>query len=134
MSPLRGEPERSTRSNQSGSPGRGRPAVSVLMSDLRARFGRGEPARVEEYVARHPELAGDAEAILDLIYLEVMLREEHGESPRPEEYRRRFPHLMGGCLFGRSGASEGLPTQGRGASRAVSPSGAGTAVRIACPS
>jgi hypothetical protein len=93
MSSERSEPERSTRPPHSGSRGRGRPSVAVLMSDLRARFSRGEPVRVEEYLTRHPELAGDADAILDLIYLEIVLREEHGESPRPEEYRRRFPHL-----------------------------------------
>jgi serine/threonine protein kinase len=93
MSPERSEPERSTRFTRTGLRGRGRSSVAVLASDLRARFGRGEPARVEEYLGRHPDLADDPEAILDLIYQEVVLREEHGESPRLEEYRRRFPNL-----------------------------------------
>ena len=48
---------------------------------------------VETYLAQQPALQADAEAILDLIYNEIVLREEAGESPRLEEYLRRFPEL-----------------------------------------
>jgi tetratricopeptide (TPR) repeat protein/tRNA A-37 threonylcarbamoyl transferase component Bud32 len=46
---------------------------------------------VEEYLARHPPLADDPEALLDLVYAEFVLREERGEAPTEEEYLRRFP-------------------------------------------
>lgn len=36
----------------------------------------------------------DIETLLDLIYAEVLLREEHGERPSLEEYQCRFPHLI----------------------------------------
>jgi WD40 repeat protein len=41
----------------------------------------------------YPALAGDAEALLDCIYNEYVLRTEQGESPEPAEYQARFPHL-----------------------------------------
>jgi hypothetical protein len=38
-------------------------------------------------------LPNDSEVLLDLLYNEVVLREELGESPAAEEYVRRYPHL-----------------------------------------
>jgi tetratricopeptide (TPR) repeat protein/tRNA A-37 threonylcarbamoyl transferase component Bud32 len=38
-------------------------------------------------------LRDDREAQLDLIYNEIVLREDRGESPSIEEYARRYPHL-----------------------------------------
>jgi serine/threonine protein kinase len=38
-------------------------------------------------------LRDDAEAQLDLVYNEIVLREELGEEPSVEEYVRRYPHL-----------------------------------------
>ncbi len=46
---------------------------------------------VEAYLALHPELADDEEAVLDLIYSEVLLREEFGERVTAAEYLTRFP-------------------------------------------
>src|SRR5262249_52358529 len=43
------------------------------------------------YLARYPELRADPEATIDLIYSEVLLRQELGELPQAEEYLRRFP-------------------------------------------
>jgi serine/threonine protein kinase len=90
MGPERGQHGRASPARALG---RDDSSVVVLLGDLRARFGRGEPARVEEYLARHPSLADDPDGVLDLIYQEIVLRAEHGEAPRIDEYRRRFPHL-----------------------------------------
>ena len=64
-----------------GTPGPGGPAVEGLLADQRRRGLRGESFRVEDYIARHPALRDDTEGLLDLIYNEVVLREERGESP-----------------------------------------------------
>src|SRR5262249_49619885 len=48
---------------------------------------------VETYLEDRPGLRDDAEAVLDLIYNEIMLRERNGEKPALDDYLRRFPHL-----------------------------------------
>src|SRR4051812_2280555 len=65
--------------------------VSLLRDDQRGRWRRGERPTVESYLERRPELRDDPEGLLDLIYNEVVLREEAGEAPRLEEYLGRFP-------------------------------------------
>jgi tetratricopeptide (TPR) repeat protein/tRNA A-37 threonylcarbamoyl transferase component Bud32 len=70
-----------------------RPMLALLMAYQRRAWRRGERTPVEAYLAQQPGLRGDVEAVLDLIYQEVMLREQAGESPRLEEYTSRFPHL-----------------------------------------
>jgi serine/threonine protein kinase/tetratricopeptide (TPR) repeat protein len=65
--------------------------LNRLRADQAECWGRGERVLVEAYVAREPSLAGDTEALLDLLYSEVMLREEYGERASVEEYVRRFP-------------------------------------------
>jgi tetratricopeptide (TPR) repeat protein/tRNA A-37 threonylcarbamoyl transferase component Bud32 len=70
------------------------PSPDVLaqaLADQRERWQRGERALVEEYLAREPRLRGDREALLDLVYHEIVLREEHGESVALAEYVERFP-------------------------------------------
>jgi tRNA A-37 threonylcarbamoyl transferase component Bud32 len=66
--------------------------AQVRVDQLRC-WQRRTPCLVEFYVEHLPRLRGDPAAILDLIYNEVVLREETGEKPEPEEYRRRFPEL-----------------------------------------
>jgi WD40 repeat protein/serine/threonine protein kinase len=68
-------------------------ALIELLAEQRARWQRGERLPVETYLARHPELAADTEAILDLIGHEIILRQELGETPQLQEYVNRFPHL-----------------------------------------
>jgi WD40 repeat protein len=46
---------------------------------------------VEAWLASEPQLAADTEALFDLIYSEVVLREERGERSSVEEYVGRFP-------------------------------------------
>jgi serine/threonine-protein kinase len=65
--------------------------LSRLHADLDERWRRGEPVRVERYLAEHPTLAGDAEALLDLVCSEVRLRLHGGEQPALAEYLERFP-------------------------------------------
>src|SRR5271156_2028882 len=48
---------------------------------------------VEAILERHPDLRNHPELLLDLIYNEVVLREQRGEAPTLSEYMRRFPEL-----------------------------------------
>jgi hypothetical protein len=66
---------------------------SLFQAEQRRHWERGERILVEAYLAEHPALGGDPEALLDLIYSEILLREEAGETPQLEEYQRRFPAL-----------------------------------------
>ena len=64
---------------------------AALIEDQRERWLGGTPIEVERYLERNPALRGHDETILDMIYNEVVLREQVGEAPRLEEYQRRFP-------------------------------------------
>ena len=66
-------------------------SIPALWEDQRLRWGRGERAPVEAYLRALPPPIGDA-TLLDLIYGEFVLRQEHGEQPHPEDYVRRFPN------------------------------------------
>jgi serine/threonine protein kinase len=65
--------------------------LARIQADQHEQWRRGNRIRVEEYLARHPDLAGQEEVILDLIYAEVVLREELGERATAAEYLERFP-------------------------------------------
>jgi hypothetical protein len=65
--------------------------VARLRADQRQRRQQGEPVSAEEYRQRVPELRTNAEAFLDLVFSEFLLRRELGEAPTLEEYARRFP-------------------------------------------
>lgn len=67
--------------------------VDGLQEDQRRRWRAGERALAETYFEQHPELLGAEPLALQLLYGEIILREESGETPQPEEYQRRFPHL-----------------------------------------
>jgi serine/threonine protein kinase/HEAT repeat protein len=71
------------------------PLVTGLQDDQRARWQRGERVLVEAYLGQYPLLADDADAVLDLIYQEVLLRKQRGETPQLDEYLRRFPQFAG---------------------------------------
>jgi serine/threonine-protein kinase len=70
-----------------------------LVESLRHRQWRswqaGDRTTAETILQEHPELQSDADATLELIYNEILLREEAGEAPGLEEYQRRFPVLAG---------------------------------------
>jgi serine/threonine-protein kinase len=67
--------------------------LEVLCAEQRNCWHRGEPIRAETYLAQHPLLADQADHVVELIYNEVLLREEMGESPELEDYLQRFPRL-----------------------------------------
>ncbi len=70
-----------------------RGVLEQLLDDQRQRSERGQRFLVETYLDQRPALKSNTEAILDLIYNEMMLRESRGEKPSLEEYQNRFPHL-----------------------------------------
>ena len=63
-------------------------------TDQLQRWERGEPIRVETYLEHIASLRADEEMALDLIYSEVLVREQHGERPSLEEYLQRFPQYQ----------------------------------------
>ncbi|MCI0361384.1 MAG: protein kinase, partial [Planctomycetaceae bacterium] len=68
------------------------PAASALADQTR-HWRAGTLIPVEECLELHAELRNDTEAVLDLIYNEVLLRTERGDTPQLDEYTRRFPTL-----------------------------------------
>jgi WD40 repeat protein/serine/threonine protein kinase len=57
------------------------------------RWRRGDRIPAEAYLQLHPALQGSPDEVFDVIYGEILLREELGESPPVEEYLERFPHF-----------------------------------------
>jgi hypothetical protein len=80
-----------TVAEQTQPPEDGGQLATLLRDDQRARWQRGERVAVEVYLERHPALPADA--LLDLIYQEVVLLQEAGEAPQLNEYLRRFPQF-----------------------------------------
>jgi WD40 repeat protein len=69
------------------------PPAERLAREQRERWKQGERLRVEDYLATEPSLRGDENAVLDLLFRELQLREEDGEAPDVEELVGRFPEL-----------------------------------------
>ncbi len=61
------------------------------LNDQREHWLRGDCLRVEDFLARAPDLADSPEGVGDLIGSEIRLRENRGESPTLDEYLWRFP-------------------------------------------
>jgi serine/threonine-protein kinase len=64
-----------------------------VRAEQRQGWRDGQRPLAEELLAAHPALRANPEAVLELIYNEVVLREERGERPQLDEYLRRFPEL-----------------------------------------
>src|SRR5262245_33382221 len=62
-----------------------------LADEMRRCWRQGERPLAEDFLARHPELAGHPEGAAELIYEEVCLRQEHGEAAASGEVLARFP-------------------------------------------
>jgi tetratricopeptide (TPR) repeat protein len=73
------------------SPPGDQPTFDAILDEQEARWNRGERPLVEELLAQHPTLQGNADAAVDVIYHEFVIRLARGESPSPEDYLRRFP-------------------------------------------
>jgi serine/threonine protein kinase/Tfp pilus assembly protein PilF len=67
--------------------------VTFMCLDQRRHWHRGDRILVEAYLAKQPRPLADPDAILDLIYNEIVLREAAGEAPHLEEYLTRFPQF-----------------------------------------
>ncbi len=69
----------------------GRSEIEEALDDQELHFRSGDRRLVEEYLRTHPALREHTDAVLDLIYHEILLRRELGETPTAEEYVGRFP-------------------------------------------
>jgi WD40 repeat protein len=72
---------------------RGRILRELVHVDLERRLSAGETVRVEEYLARYPELREGREELLALVQWEFRLRKLHETGLSFDEYRARFPDL-----------------------------------------
>jgi hypothetical protein len=95
--------------------------AAVLRIDQRQRWQAGERVPAEDYLRHHPAVGASAEAVVDLVYGEFLLRERLGERPDVDEYRHRFPDHAGALraqielhrvLAGGSETLPGLPPVG----------------------
>lgn len=67
-------------------------AVDSLARQLRASWDAGQRTPLEQLLAESAS-ALEAEDLLDLIYHEILIREDHGDSAEESEYVARFPEL-----------------------------------------
>ena len=67
--------------------------LAPLRADQLERWQHGQAVLVEDYLRQQPSLSDNTDAVLDLIYSEILLREEFGDRPDPQEYLRRFPQF-----------------------------------------
>ncbi len=70
--------------------------VGELRAESRRRWLAGDRVPVEDLLDQNPRLLADAERALELVYSEVLFREELGEAAEVEEYARRFPAFAEG--------------------------------------
>jgi eukaryotic-like serine/threonine-protein kinase len=68
----------------------GSPAVG-LAAEMARRWRQGERPPAEEFLAAHPHLVDDPDAVFRLVYEELCLRQELGEPADPETLLARFP-------------------------------------------
>jgi WD40 repeat protein/tRNA A-37 threonylcarbamoyl transferase component Bud32 len=102
--------------------------LQLLLGKQRQDWERGERVPVEQYLER-ARAAGeswlDEDGVLDLLYNEIVLREEHGDHPNIDEYRRRFPEYadqlewqfavhegLRDCSFWQKASGPGTPADG----------------------
>lgn len=67
--------------------------TKIMLQTQQDRWLRGERPDVESLVTEFHAEQLSTDQWLDLIYSEVLLREQRGESTEAAEYVRRFPHL-----------------------------------------
>jgi serine/threonine protein kinase/tetratricopeptide (TPR) repeat protein len=65
--------------------------VELVHADLECRLKASEPARIEEYLERYPDLAAEREGMLSLITAEYKLRQRRETDLAVDEFVRRFP-------------------------------------------
>ncbi len=67
------------------------PDLAAARLSIEEEWGRGNRVPAEWYLARVP--GADANVVLDLVYLEYVLREEAGDPGTADEYAARFPAI-----------------------------------------
>jgi serine/threonine protein kinase len=67
--------------------------LSDACEQLIERLWAGNDCRAEDFLPPGPIPEAQADAALELIYTEFVVREELGRRPAPAEYFARFPHL-----------------------------------------
>jgi serine/threonine-protein kinase len=67
--------------------------LAVLRVDQRRRWLSGQRVEVAGYLREFPSLGDDTEAVFELVYNELLIREDLGERPDPREYADAFPDL-----------------------------------------
>ena len=67
--------------------------VRLLAAELRSEWQAGRRVVVESFGERFERLRGDDECLLDLLYHEVLIREEFGDAPEVAEFVARFPQI-----------------------------------------
>jgi tetratricopeptide (TPR) repeat protein/tRNA A-37 threonylcarbamoyl transferase component Bud32 len=65
--------------------------LEAILDEQRAAWDSGDRPSAEAFLAHYPALLDDAEAAVDLIYHEFLIRRSLGESPDPAEFLGRFP-------------------------------------------
>ncbi len=65
--------------------------LGQLLDQQVSCWQEGQRVLVESFLERYPSLRSSTDAVLDLLYREIFLREEQGETPRLAEYLVRFP-------------------------------------------
>jgi serine/threonine protein kinase/lipoprotein NlpI len=72
-------------------PGGASSLVSRLAEEMAQRWHEGEHPLAEEYLAQYPELCGQPDAVVRLIYEEICLRQANGQETASMEVVQRFP-------------------------------------------
>src|SRR5262249_17031559 len=67
--------------------------LAALQVDQRRRWLSGRRCDLADYLRDFPRLQDDSEAFFELVYNELLIREELGHRPAPLEYAAAFPHL-----------------------------------------
>jgi formylglycine-generating enzyme required for sulfatase activity/serine/threonine protein kinase len=65
--------------------------AELVHADLEFRLKAAEPARVEDYLTRYPELGSDPDVLLGLIRAEYQVRRQREPALGRAEYEARFP-------------------------------------------
>ncbi len=89
-------------------------------AELDRRRRQGEDAKVETFFQQYPLLTRNADAAIELIYTELVLREELGETVRAEDYYRRFPQFSD-RLRKLLAVHDGLPQWSKHPTQAIQP-------------
>lgn len=67
--------------------------LNEILERQQRSWNDDDPISIEMFLAETPVLREQSSAIVDLIYAEILLREQRGENPSKEEYVSRFPNL-----------------------------------------